>query len=176
MAAPAKKGKGKGAGLSPLHIEAFAGRVVIEGEIFDAVQSDITGVNGETTLSSLPHLTHTKDARAAHITSSRVVAVSGSHVIHQRFHQNDDGKSEPTHDRYFAVDSRTGVVYAATAKFAADVHLGKKDTLPMRGDTLKQTEGLHELKLTFTVGAVDVKVPPLSPRSIRRKLPPSGYQ
>jgi hypothetical protein len=169
------KPKGKGKLVSPLHIKAFFKRVVVEGEIFDAVVSETVDEFGERTLSSLPHLTHKKDQRDAHITSSRVVATSDNHVIHQRFHQNDDGLSEPTHDRFFAVDKTTGVVHAASAKFNPEIHIGKKDTLPMRGHTLPQTEGVI-CKLVFTIGDVDDKVPPLSPRSRKRELGPHGYK
>jgi hypothetical protein len=121
--------------------------------------------------SSFPHLTHGTDDRAAHVTSSRVVCVSGDYVIHERFHQDDDGSKLPVHDRFFAVD-KDGVVHSATAEWTQGVHIGKKDEKPMRGANINSTVNA---KLTFKIGAVDTKSRPLSPRSRRRELPDKGY-
>jgi hypothetical protein len=168
-----RKNQAKGApNGSPLNIKAFADRVVIEGEIYNSVESEIVGADGEKQPSSFPHLTHKKDERAAHITSSRVVGVSGDYVIHERFHQDDDGKKLPVHDRFFAV-SNSGIVYTATADWNPELHIGKKDEKPMRGANINSTVNA---KLVFKVGdKPDEKHPPLSPRSQRRTLPDKGY-
>jgi hypothetical protein len=157
---------------SPLNIKAFENRVKIEGEIYNSVQSSITGPQGQTLPSSFPHLTHGTDQRAAHITSSRVVCVNGNFTIHERFHQDDDGSKDPVHDRFFAVDNTTGVVYTATATWNPNMHIGKKDEKPMRGAYINSTVNA---KLVFQVGAVDDKSPPLSPRSRTRAVPDTGY-
>lgn len=176
--------KSSGGFSSPLDMDqVFESRVVIKGEIYDSVESAMTDewgneiyVGPDLMKSSYPHLTHKSDARAAHVTSSRVVfnPPEGQHVVHQRFHQDKDGKTEPTHDRYFAVDRTTGVVHAVKVEFKPEVHLGKNDTVPMRGATLAQTSKVVA-KLQFTVGEPDAKHPPLSPRSSKRELPDSGY-
>jgi hypothetical protein len=164
-----KQGAPKG---SPLNIKAFADRVVIEGEIYNAVVSAIDDGDGQAQPSSFPHLTHPTDQRAAHITSSRVVGVSGDYVIHERFHQDDDGTKQPVHDRFFAVDD-DGLVYTATADWDPDIHIGKKDAKPMRGANINSTVNV---KLVFKVGdKPDDKHPPLSPRSRQRQVPDKGY-
>ena len=180
--------KGRGKKPSPLDIEQiFEGRVVIEGEIYDALVSEITDEwgnevydlnTGELAQSSYPHLTHKSETRGAHITSSRIVREPVSdddpYIIHQRFHQDADGASEPTHDRYFAVNKKTGTVHAVRVDFIPEVHIGKNETVPMRGATLAQTSKTV-MKLRFTVGDEDDKHPPLSPRSARRQVPDQGY-
>jgi hypothetical protein len=171
----AKKGKKQGKGApkgSPLNIKAFANRVIIEGEIYNSVESSITGPRGETLPSSFPHLTHGTDQRAAHITSSRVVCLNGNFTIHERFHQDDDGSKDPVHDRFFAVDNTTGVVHTATATWNTNMHIGKNDVKPMRGAFINSTVNA---KLVFQVGTVDNKSPPLSPRSRTRAVQDTGY-
>ncbi|MEO6788746.1 MAG: hypothetical protein ABI318_21705, partial [Chthoniobacteraceae bacterium] len=158
---------------SPLNIKAFEGRTTIEGEIYRSVTSSVVGPDGEDQPSSFPHLTHEAKGRAAHITSSRVVGVSGTYTIHERFHQDDDGSKLPVHDRFFAV-AANGVVYPATAEWSPDVHIGKKDEKPMRGANINSAVNA---KLVFNVGfKADEKSPPLSPRSSRRVVPDKGYQ
>ena len=172
------KDKKTGRAGPALHIDVFNARTVVPGLVFDSVESTIVNPEGGQEHSSYPHLTHAtlgKEARKAHITSSRVVAVTPTYVIHQRFHQNDDGLSEPTHDRYFSVDQATGVVSGASAAFTPNVHKGKNDALPMRGTTLAESAKVHT-KMTFTVGTVDDKHPPLSPRSRLRQLPDTGHK
>ena len=159
--------------VPPLNIEAFQGRVLIEGAIYNSVESSVQGPQGQAQPSTFPHLTHGTDQRAAHITSSRVVCVSGSYVIHERFHQNDDGQSLPTHDRFFAVDTTSGKVHGATADWNANVHIGKKDVKPMRGANINAAVNA---KLTFTIAGADDKQPPLSPRSVHRQVGDKGYQ
>lgn len=158
--------------VPPLNIAAFANRVIIEGEIYNSVQSSITGPQGQTLPSSFPHLTHTHDQRAAHITSSRVVCVNGAFTIHERFHQDDDGSKGPVHDRFFAVDNVTGVVHTATATWNTNMHIGKNDVKPMRGAYINSAVNA---KLNFQVGVADDKSPPLSPRSRTRTVPDKGY-
>jgi hypothetical protein len=171
MASKKKREKGAPKG-SPLNIKAFAERVVIEGEIYNSVESEIVGTDGQAQPSSFPHLTHKADQRAAHITSSRVVVISGDYVIHERFHQDDDGTNLPVHDRFFAVGNN-GVVYTATADWNPEIHIGKKDEKPMRGANINSTVNA---KLVFKVGdKPDDKQPPLSPRSQRRSVPDKGY-
>lgn len=168
-----KKSSGKANSPSPLDIKVFDNRVIVEGKIFNSVESSIER-GGVKTMSSLPHLTHKTDVRDAHITSSRVVSTSEPFVIHQRFHQDNDGKSKPTHDRFFAVEQKTGTVHDVKYEFTEGVHRGRFEEKPMRGHTLDQTSGTLA-KLTFVVGEEDSKHPPLSPRSVNRKVPDSGY-
>ena len=157
---------------SPLNIAVFNGRTVIDGEIYKSVESSVKGPDGEVQASSFPHLTLGTEARAAHITSSRVVGVSGEYTVHERFHQDDDGSKLPVHDRFFAVD-KDGVVHSATAEWSPDQHIGKKDEKPMRGVNINAAVNA---KLVFKVGKADEKSPPLSPRSAQRKLPDTGYK
>jgi hypothetical protein len=159
--------------VPPLNIEAFQGRVLIGGEIYNSVESAVQGPNGQAQPSSFPHLTHGNDQRAAHITSSRVVCVSGNYVIHERFHQNDDGQTLPTHDRFFAVDATSGEVHGATADWDTTKHRGKNDVKPMRGVNINAAVNA---KLTFTVNGADAKHPPLSPRSVHRQVGDKGYK
>lgn len=184
------RGRGRSKKPSPLDIEKiFEGRIVVEGEIYNGLVSEIKDeygnevydpTTGKLAESSYPHLTHKSDekGRKAHVTSSRVVREPVSdtdpYIIHQRFHQDADGVSQPTHDRYFAVNKTTGAVHSVKVEFAPEVHLGKFDVVPMRGSSLEQTSKTV-MKLTFTVGAEDDKHPPLSPRSTRRTVPDEGY-
>ncbi|MFZ6675486.1 hypothetical protein [Undibacterium sp. Xuan67W] len=179
---PNKGRKGQGSsgnsGRSTSSI-AFEDRDPVVGEIFNSVLSELRDVNGEPKESSYPHLTHEPErkkksdppGRPAHVTSSRVFDVVGQFVIHQRFHQNEDRQSAPTHDRFFAVDSETGNVHDVTATLA-DVHQKKNAKLPRRGQTLEDTT---IPKLSFTVNEPNESHPPLSPRSIGRKVRNSGY-
>ena len=153
--------------------EAPASRVVDE---YGNTVYDYT--TGEPVQSSYPHLTYEEGDRAEHVTSSRIVrvpvAANDPYVIHQRFHQNTDGKSEPMHDRFFAVNQETGVFHTVRVDFDEKEHLGKGEKLPGRGDPIGAAVASLP-KIVFIVGEENDKHPPLSPRSIRRELPNSGY-
>jgi hypothetical protein len=165
--------------------QVYEGRLEIQGKIYNGVITALTDEygnelydqsSGQLAQSSYPHLTHKKDARNAHVTSSRVVfnGPQDPYLIHQRFHQDVNGGSEPVHDRFFAVNTQTNQVHNVSMAFGQDVHLKKNESLPDRGTKLEATSGTIA-KITWTVGEVDRHHPPMSPRSQRRIIPDTGY-
>lgn len=133
--------------------------------------------------SEYPHLSPADNdlGRAAanridHVTSTRYVttAVGGwsdeqgmfeRFDIVQRFRQDNRIGAEPLHDRYIAVDAG-GRPHNVTAT------AGRGSVAPARGMPLAETS---RQRLSFTAGA-PTGDPPLSPRSIRRRVPDTGYR
>ncbi|WP_372501317.1 RHS repeat-associated core domain-containing protein [Tistrella mobilis] len=142
---------------------------------------------GETArASNYPHLSPAANdvGRAAvgvetadHVTSTRYVTTTigdwnpsqgmrERFDVVQRFRQDNQIGSTPLHDRFFAADDR-GRLYNVTASSPSG-----RTQVPTRGVPLAET---NADRLTFTVGA-PTGDPPLSPRSIRRRVPDTGYR
>lgn len=177
-----RRGKAESASRRAISVSAiaFEDRPQIVGPVINAVHSEMTDEHGGPVESSYPHLTHQPPpergkppGRPAHVTSSRVVAEVGPFLVHQRFHQNEDGLSPPLHDRFFAVHAETGMVHASRARMA-EGHQGKFAALPERGQPIGVA--MSSARLSFEVGDPDEKHPPLSPRSMRRTLDDDGYK
>ncbi|WP_372006186.1 RHS repeat-associated core domain-containing protein [Tistrella mobilis] len=142
---------------------------------------------GETArASNYPHLSPAANdvGRAAvgidtadHVTSTRYVTTTigdwnpsqgmrERFDVVQRFRQDNQIGAQPLHDRFFAADNQ-GRLYNVTATSPS----GRVE-VPSRGTPLTET---NADRLTFTVGA-PTGDPPLSPRSIRRRVPDTGYR